>query len=70
MRRRLSPTSKLARLFGLLGVPLRGGRLPLDLLRNKLWRVRIGDALKDAAGDPLPLPNRYSVVKAILERLA
>jgi hypothetical protein len=69
--RRLSQASKLFRLFLLLGVqPARSGRLPLNLLRAKLWRVEVGDAEKDAAGAPLPPPLRYSVVKRVTERLA
>lgn len=68
--RRLSSASRLARLFALLGVQLRGDRLPLEKLRHRLWVVEIGDAMKDAAGAPLPKDLRYSVVKTVLEHLA
>lgn len=69
--RRLSSASRLARLFALLGVQLHGDRpVPLEKLRYRLWLVEIGDAVKDAAGAPLPQDLRYSVVKVVLEHLA
>lgn len=68
--RRLSPSAKLARLFALLGVQLRGDRLPLEKLRYRLWRVEVGDAVKDSTGAPLALPLRYSVIKTVVEHLA
>lgn len=69
----LSPNSKLARLFYLLyhsQNPPRWGRLPVSTLKHKLWRVLVGDATKNTAGEDLPEPLRYSVITQILERLA
>jgi hypothetical protein len=75
--RPLRPTSKLARVFDLLAPRTRRlDRLPLETLRGKLWRVEVGDvrtsADHTAAGEPRPLheQQRYSVVRAVLERLA
>lgn len=73
---RLSPSSKLARLFDLVGYQGRRDRLPMNLLRNKLWRVEVGDvrcsADADDTGRPRPLADaqQYSVVRAVVERLA
>lgn len=73
----LRPTTKLARLFDLLSPRrTRRDRLPLDALRNKLWRVEVGDVRTGAEhnehGEPRPLHEhqRYSVIRAVLERLA
>src|SRR5437868_6791317 len=42
--KRLAPSSKLARLFDLLQPRRRRlDRLPMNELRDKLWRVRVGD---------------------------
>lgn len=74
---RLWSTSKLARLFDLLDSrKIRMDRLPMNALRNKLWRVEVGDVTTSAEhnhnGQPRPLHERqrYSVVRAVLERLA
>lgn len=68
---RLSPTSRLARLFQLLGVPLRGDRIPLNLLRHRLWVVEVADTRRGANDDcQLPQSLRYSVVRAVVEHLA
>lgn len=71
--RGLSPNSKLARIFYVLYAgtpPSRWGRLPLSVLRGKLWRVQVADAEKDVNDDDLPEAAKYSVVVHVLERLA
>lgn len=76
--RRLSPSAKLVRLFDLLGPrPQRLDRLPLNSLRDKLWKVEVGDVsvgggVHDSRGRPRPLheAQRYSVIRCVLERLA
>ncbi len=75
--RRLSMSSKLMRLFALLGpLPRRLDRLPMNTLRHRLWRVEVGDvgvsSEPDGQGRPRPLhtTQRYSVVRAVVERIA
>ena len=70
--RPLSPSSKLARLYDLIVGPrvLRHDRLHLRVLRGKLLLVEVNDVTKDGEGRPLADHSRYSVVRAVLERLA
>jgi hypothetical protein len=71
----VSPHSKLARLFhvfyfGGQTLPRWGSRLPLNVLKNKLWRVEVADADQDSEGRDLPEATKWSVVVQVLERLA
>jgi hypothetical protein len=74
--RELSPSAALTRWIQLLGVPSRRDRVPLRTLENKLWRIEVGDVTTsrdrglDGKPRPLPEPQRYSKVTAVLERLA
>ena len=70
--RPLSPTSKLARVFDLVLGPrkVRLDRLPMRHLKHKLFRVVVGTVEHDHEGRPLPTENQYSVIRAVLERLA
>jgi hypothetical protein len=70
-KRGLSPRSRLAQLFYLIGVkPQRSSKLPLSVLRDKLWLIRIDDARRDTRGHEVPDSLRYSLVTQVLERLA
>ena len=76
--RPLAPSSKLARLFDLAGVQVaRRDRLPMNALRNRLWRVEVGDVTTSYEKDPMTgQPRlladslRYSVVRAVVEHIA
>jgi hypothetical protein len=74
--RELAPSAALSRWIQLLGTPSRRDRVPLRTLENKLWRVEVGDVTTsrdrglDGRPRPLPEPQRYSKVTAVLERLA
>jgi hypothetical protein len=58
-------------LFYLIGVkPQRSSKLPLSVLRDKLWLIRIDDARRDTRGHEVPDSLRYSLVTQVLERLA
>jgi hypothetical protein len=74
---RLGRTSKLVRMFALLGpLPARLDRLPMRTLQHRLWRVDVGDVVAGAEQDgtgrhrPLHERQRYSVVRAVLEHIA
>jgi hypothetical protein len=75
--RPLSRTSKLARVFDLMGRrPQRLDRLPINKLRRRVFMVQVDDVEKTSEKDvdgrqrQLPQANRYSVIRAFLEFLA
>lgn len=75
--RPLRSSSKLARVFQLVNPSARRrDRLPLNVLRSKLWRVEVGDVAEGSERDErghgraLHQAQRYSIVRAVLERLA
>jgi hypothetical protein len=74
--RPLSPSSKLCRLFDLVGPrPRRLDRLPMQKLRGKLFRVEVGDVVltsekgPDGQQRPMAAENVYSVIRTFVERL-
>src|SRR5262249_43637053 len=50
--------------------PRRGERPRFDLFRHKLFRIRVREVHKDRRQGALPHPCYYSVVDALLERIA
>ena len=76
--RPLRATSKLARVLDLVDRRSRRlDRIPLRVLRDRLWRVEVRDVVttseknRDGSGNrPLQQSQQYSVVSEILEHLA
>jgi hypothetical protein len=65
----LASSSKLARLLDLVEPRARRQhRIKIDVLRDKLFRVEVGDVLKGANAEALT--RSYSVVRQVLERIA
>jgi hypothetical protein len=50
--------------------PLRGQEMSFEVFRNGLFRIRVRTVKTDRRQRPLPPCLRYSVVDALLERLA
>jgi hypothetical protein len=74
--RPLRPSSKLGRVYAILGTrPKRLDRIPLNVLRHRLWSVRVRDVLVSSEPDrlgsggqrPLHARQRYSIVDDIVE---
>lgn len=65
--RRLAASSKLARWFAIANVPVRGRRLPVSLLCNRVWTVEVRDVVRDGEGRPLHERTVYSVVAHVVE---
>jgi hypothetical protein len=73
----ISASSKLSRLFDLLGPAdprrdptRRADRVPLRALRHRLWRLAVEDVTSDGQQRPLHREQWYSIVKAVLEHVA
>jgi len=74
---RLGPSSKLARTFDLIQPRTRRrDRLPMNVLRNRLWLVEVGDCVTGAPherqrqGRSLHERQVYSVIRAVKEHIA
>lgn len=65
--RKLTKRSKLGHWLTVAGLPLTARALPLEALRYKLWRVEVGDVIRDYERHPLGDDERYSVVRRVLE---
>jgi hypothetical protein len=69
----VAPSSKLLRSWVVANNgqhPSRADRLALDVFRHKLFRVRVRTVDRDRNQECLPQSNRYSVIDALLERIA
>jgi len=69
----VAPSSKLLRSWVVANNgqhPSRADRLALDVFRHKLFRVRVRTVDRDRKQERLPECNRYSVIDALLERIA
>ena len=66
--RGVAPRSKFGQWLTVAGVSMPHGRIPIETLRFKLWRVEVIDAQRDYLLRPLRTP--YSVVSRVLERLS